>query len=85
MALIDWFRSRGAERPRSSPLRQGATTAERVSPRLIEVTLGVWLFVSAFLWPELRVRVTNTWISGVLWAGAVAGAVVMAGPPGRAR
>ena len=66
MALIDWFRSRGAERPRSSPLRQGATTAERVSPRLIEVTLGVWLFVSAFLWPELRVRVTNTWISGVL-------------------
>ena len=65
MALVDWFRSRGAEPPSSSPMRRG-TPAGRISPRLIEVTLGAWLFASAFLWPELRARVTNTWICGVL-------------------
>jgi hypothetical protein len=30
------------------------------------VTLGLWLFVSAFLWPDLAPRVTNTWVCGVL-------------------
>jgi hypothetical protein len=65
MALTDWFRSRGAALPSRSPMRRGSPV-ERISPRLINVTLGVWLFISAFLWPDFRARVTNTWVCGVL-------------------
>ncbi len=34
--------------------------------RIIAVVLGVWLFVSAFLWPHSYAQMTNTWIVGVL-------------------
>ena len=34
--------------------------------RLINVLLGVWLFISAFLWPHTYEQMTNTWILGVL-------------------
>jgi hypothetical protein len=36
------------------------------SPRIINVVLGVWLFISAFLWPHTQAQMTNTWIVGVL-------------------
>jgi hypothetical protein len=37
-----------------------------MSPRLINAVVGVWLFLSAFLWPHTRAQMFNTWISGVL-------------------
>ena len=36
------------------------------SPRIINVILGVWLFISAFVWPHTQAQMTNTWICGVL-------------------
>lgn len=35
-------------------------------PRIVEVILGVWLFISAFVWPHTQAQMTNTWILGVL-------------------
>lgn len=35
-------------------------------PRIINVILGVWLFISAFVWPHTQAQMTNTWILGVL-------------------
>ncbi len=31
------------------------------------VVLGVWLFISAFVWPHVAAQQTNTWILGVLF------------------
>jgi SPW repeat len=28
--------------------------------------LGVWLFISAFIWPHTAAEMTNTWICGVI-------------------
>jgi hypothetical protein len=38
------------------------------SAAVIAIVLGVWLFLSAFLWPHEPAQQTNTWISGVLCA-----------------
>jgi hypothetical protein len=35
-------------------------------PRIANVVLGVWLFISAFLWSHSAAQMTNTWILGVL-------------------
>ncbi len=32
----------------------------------INVVLGVWLFISAFVWEHTTAEMTNTWILGVL-------------------
>jgi hypothetical protein len=49
------------------PVERGpAGTAGRASPRIINVILGVWLFISAFAWPHTHAQMTNTWICGVL-------------------
>jgi hypothetical protein len=37
-----------------------------VSPRVVNVVIGVWLFISAFIWPHTEAQMTNTWICGVL-------------------
>jgi len=34
--------------------------------RIINIVLGCWLFISAFLWPHTNAQMTNTWILGVL-------------------
>jgi hypothetical protein len=34
--------------------------------RIINVVLGIWLFISAFIWPHSQAQLTNTWIVGVL-------------------
>jgi hypothetical protein len=34
--------------------------------RAVNVILGIWLFLSAFLWPHSAAQRTNTWILGVL-------------------
>jgi hypothetical protein len=46
--------------PKLSPAARGA------SPRMVNIVLGVWLFLSAFLWPHTQAQLTNTWIVGVL-------------------
>lgn len=34
--------------------------------RAVNVVLGVWLFISAFVWRHSPQQLTNTWILGVL-------------------
>ena len=34
--------------------------------RLINATLGLWLFLSAFLWPHTPVERTNAWVGGMM-------------------
>lgn len=34
--------------------------------RILNVLLGVWLFISAFVWQHSDAQFTNTWILGVL-------------------
>ena len=34
--------------------------------RWVNLVLGVWLFISAFIWPHTSAQLTNTWILGVL-------------------
>lgn len=37
-----------------------------MSARTLNVILGIWLFISAFVWPHTGSQFTNTWILGVL-------------------
>ncbi len=46
-----------------------------VSASAINLALGVWLFISAFVWPHAMGQQTNTWILGVLVALASAWAM----------
>lgn len=55
----------------------GPNTANGVA-RAINIVLGVWLFISAFIWPHTGVQQTNTWILGVL---CVAFALIAMGVP----
>jgi hypothetical protein len=34
--------------------------------RIVNIVLGIWLFVSAFVWRHSYAQMTNTWIVGVL-------------------
>ncbi len=45
----------------------GAPPAER-SASVADLILGVWLFLSAFLWMHTPAQRANTWILGVLFA-----------------
>ena len=35
------------------PMQRRGSTSEASSPRLVNVALGLWLFISAFIWPRL--------------------------------
>jgi hypothetical protein len=37
-----------------------------MSARIANVILGVWLFISAFLWPHTQAQFSNAWILGVI-------------------
>jgi phosphoglycerol transferase MdoB-like AlkP superfamily enzyme len=37
-----------------------------LSARIVNLVLGVWLFISAFVWQHDAAQMTNTWILGVL-------------------
>jgi len=37
-----------------------------MAPRTLNVLLGIWLFISAFVWTHDASQLTNTWILGVL-------------------
>lgn len=47
--------------------------------RWVNVLVGAWLFVSAFLWPHTSSQYTNTWLMGII---SVAVAVVAMGATG---
>lgn len=49
--------------------------------RIVSLALGVWLFVSAFLWPHPAHVALTTWIPGALIA--IVAAVAIAVPPAR--
>ena len=34
--------------------------------RIVNLVLGIWLFISAFVWTHTTAQMTNTWILGVL-------------------
>jgi hypothetical protein len=34
--------------------------------RVVNIVLGIWLFISAFIWPHSYSQMTNTWVVGVL-------------------
>lgn len=40
-----------------------------MSARNISIGLGVWLLLSAFLWPHTPSQLTNTWLCGALSTG----------------
>lgn len=50
-------------------------------PRWVNLVLGAWLFISAFIWPHTASSQANTWIVGALMAGAAIWA--MFAPPVR--
>ncbi len=37
-----------------------------MAARTLNVLLGIWLFISAFVWPHTTAQMTNTWILGVI-------------------
>lgn len=49
--------------------------------RTLNLILGIWLFVSAFVWPHSSAQFANTWIVGVLTA--IFALVAMRTPPAR--
>jgi hypothetical protein len=58
------------------PVENGPA-ARGLSPRIVNVIIGVWLFISAFVWPHTREQMNNTWICGVLCVGfALAGMAI---------
>jgi hypothetical protein len=39
---------------------------EFTTARIVQIVLGVWLFISAFLWLHSGAQMTNTWVVGAL-------------------
>jgi hypothetical protein len=46
--------------------KEGTVQENLTWPRVANVILGLWLFISAFIWPHTYEQMTNTWIVGVL-------------------
>jgi hypothetical protein len=57
---------------------EGIMQINLVTARLMLIVLGVWLVISAFIWPHGSVQSTNTWVSGAL---CVAGALLLVKVP----
>lgn len=47
--------------------------------RWVNALVGVWLFISAFVWPHTAAQYTNTWLMGVI---TVAVAIIALGATG---
>ncbi len=47
------------------PAFAGMTNNSQVA-RGINILLGIWLFISAFIWPHTAAERANTWIMGIL-------------------
>lgn len=53
----------------------------RIGASIGVIILGIWLFISAFLWPHTQAQFTNAWIVGLI---AVAlGLIALAAQPVR--
>ena len=52
-----------------------------MAARVLNLLIGVWLFISAFVWPHTVAARTNTWILGVL--SVVVALIAMAQPMAR--
>ncbi|HWV39722.1 MAG TPA: SPW repeat protein [Vulgatibacter sp.] len=52
-----------------------------VAARIANIVLGVWLFISAFLWSHTQSQLTNTWIVGL--AIIAVALIALAAPPVR--
>jgi hypothetical protein len=37
-----------------------------MAARTLNILLGIWLFISAFVWQHSSAQLTNTWILGIL-------------------
>ena len=46
--------------------RSASPRMVNAGPRVVNAVLGLWLFISAFIWPHTLAQHTNTWICGVL-------------------
>ena len=42
------------------------------SSRYLNIIVGLWLFISAFVWPHSAAQFTNTWIMGIIVAAVAA-------------
>ena len=42
------------------------------SSRYLNIIVGVWLFISAFVWRHSAAQFTNTWIMGIIVAAVAA-------------
>lgn len=62
---------------RTTRTKMTATDSNKMA-RGINIALGVWLFISAFLWLHTSSQFTNTWLVGLGIAGVAA--VGMAAP-----
>jgi len=58
--------------PRTVPAPSPAPQSD-AWPRGVNIVLGAWLFISAFVWPHTDSSATNTWIVGLL---IVVGAII---------
>src|SRR5690606_34265915 len=47
----------------------------------VNIALGVWLFISAFIWPHTSAQFNNAWIVGAL--SAIVGALALRYPDAR--
>lgn len=47
--------------------------------RIANIVLGVWLFISAFLWPHTQAQLTNSWVVGL--AIIAVALIALAAPP----
>lgn len=45
--------------------------------RYLNMALGLWLFISAFLWPHSQAQFTNSWLMGLLCIGFASLALVV--------
>jgi hypothetical protein len=47
--------------------QQGTLSSQQGSQaRYLNIVLGVWLFISAFVWHHSQAQFTNTWIMGII-------------------
>jgi len=49
--------------------------------RMIQIALGAWLFISAFIWPHTTAQMTNSWICGAI--AVVFAAIAIRAPQAR--